>query len=243
MEGEVVYGLSRVLLNATAGNSSAILTLESHGDGVHSTAYHTILFLCVSLFIGCYTKVWLAKIPIPYTALLLIQGLLIGVSNAALAAEGPDKEGMGWLGFSMNQWIGVDPHLFLHVFLPALMFGSAFSMEWHIVQRCLSQALLLAGPGVLFATGLTAVFLKEGLPYNMDWVTSFMLGSVLSATDPVAVVALLKELGASKKLGTIIEGESLLNDGTAVVLFVLFKDTVTGEMPREEWTSFGSHCT
>jgi NhaP-type Na+/H+ or K+/H+ antiporter len=48
---------------------------------------------------------------------------------------------------------------------------------------------------------------------------AFMLGSILSATDPVAVVAILKELGASQKLGTIIEGESLMNDGTAMVAF------------------------
>ena len=49
-----------------------------------------------------------------------------------------------------------------------------------------------------------------------------MFGSVISATDPVAVVALLKDLGASKKLGTLIEGESLLNDGTAIVLIYGF---------------------
>jgi NhaP-type Na+/H+ or K+/H+ antiporter len=50
-------------------------------------------------------------------------------------------------------------------------------------------------------------------PYNWSWKTSLLLGGLLSATDPVAVVALLKDLGASKKLSTIIEGESLMNDG------------------------------
>lgn len=50
-------------------------------------------------------------------------------------------------------------------------------------------------------------------PYDWSWKTSLLLGGLLSATDPVAVVALLKELGASKKLSTIIEGESLMNDG------------------------------
>ena len=54
------------------------------------------------------------------------------------------------------------------------------------------------------------------------WLASMLFGAVVSATDPVAVVALLKDLGASKKLGTLIEGESLLNDGTAIVaLFCL----------------------
>lgn len=56
-----------------------------------------------------------------------------------------------------------------------------------------------------------------------------MFGSIVSATDPVAVVALLKELGASKRLSTIIEGESLFNDGTAFVCFLVFQDLVLGE--------------
>jgi NhaP-type Na+/H+ or K+/H+ antiporter len=55
-------------------------------------------------------------------------------------------------------------------------------------------------------------------PYDWDWKISLLLGGLLSATDPVAVVALMKELGASKKLNTIIEGESLMNDGL-VILF------------------------
>jgi len=55
-----------------------------------------------------------------------------------------------------------------------------------------------------------------------------MYGAIISATDPVAVVALLKELGASKRLSTMIEGESLLNDGTAFVVFLVLLDFVTG---------------
>jgi NhaP-type Na+/H+ or K+/H+ antiporter len=56
-----------------------------------------------------------------------------------------------------------------------------------------------------------------------------LLGGLLSATDPVAVVALLRELGASKKLSTLIEGESLMNDGTAIVVFQLFLQMVLGQ--------------
>ena len=69
------------------------------------------------------------------------------------------------------------------------------------------------------------------------WLASMLFGAVVSATDPVAVVALLKELGASKKLGTLIEGESLLNDGTAIVAFVLLIGVVTG---AEVFTGTGS---
>nr|AGB06353.1 plasmalemma Na+/H+ antiporter [Indosasa sinica] len=65
-------------------------------------------------------------------------------------------------------------------------------------------------------------------PYDWNWKTSLLLGGLLSATDPVAVVAMLKELGASKKLSTIIEGESLMNDGTAIVVYQLFYRMVLG---------------
>lgn len=104
-------------------------------------------------------------------------------------------------------------------------------------QKCMVQMLLLAGPGVMISTFCLGSLLKVSLtlvlrkcfsnlwlkfqehtlqltfPYNWSWKTSLLLGGLLSATDPVAVVALLKQLGASKKLSTIIEGESLMNDG------------------------------
>lgn len=63
------------------------------------------------------------------------------------------------------------------------------------------------------------VIVQLTFPYNWSWKTSLLLGGLLSATDPVAVVALLKELGASKKLNTIIEGESLMNDGYPIRWF------------------------
>ncbi|KAF7827546.1 sodium/hydrogen exchanger 8 isoform X1 [Senna tora] len=84
--------------------------------------------------------------------------------------------------------------------------------------RCIVQMILLAGPGVLISTFCLGSVLKFTFPYNWSWKTSLLLGGLLSATDPVAVVALLKELGASKKLSTIVEGESLMNDGVGIGL-------------------------
>merc|ERR1719230_871769 len=69
---------------------------------------------------------------------------------------------------------------------------------------------------------MTAAFSKFLLPYGWNWATSLCLGSILSATDPVAVVALFNTLGVSPRLTMLISGESLLNDGTAMVLFALF---------------------
>jgi len=69
------------------------------------------------------------------------------------------------------------------------------------------------------------------LQYDGDftWNAAMLFGSIISATDPVAVVALLKELGASKRLATLIEGESILNDGTAMVVFLVILDVAKGK--------------
>ncbi|KAF8037895.1 hypothetical protein BT93_B0666 [Corymbia citriodora subsp. variegata] len=102
-------------------------------------------------------------------------------------------------------------------------------MEIHQIKRCIMQMILLAGPGVLISTFCLGSALKLTFPYDWNWKTCLLLGGLLSATDPVAVVALLKELGASKKLSTIIEGESLMNDGTAIVVYQLFFKMVLGK--------------
>ena len=106
-------------------------------------------------------------------------------------------------------------------------------MDIHIFVRSLKGIFALAIIGVGIATVVTAVFLKyvasdfanSCIDYSplKEWDTALMMGSILSATDPVAVVQLLKSLGASPSLGTLIEGESLLNDGTAYVMFLIFQ--------------------
>jgi NhaP-type Na+/H+ or K+/H+ antiporter len=90
----------------------------------------------------------------------------------------------------------------------------------------------MAGPMLIGSTYLTALMMSYILGYNEEngfpWNAALLFGAIVSATDPVAVVALLKELGASKRLGTMIEGESLLNDGTAMVVFLVIMDLVEG---------------
>lgn len=117
----------------------------------------------------------------------------------------------------------ISPHTILLLFLPALLFESAFHSDWHLFKKQLSQILLLAGPILLVGAFLTAFILDNVVPEKLTsgFIGALVFGSIVSATDPVAVVALLKELGASKRLSTLIEGESLLNDGTAMVLFAV----------------------
>ena len=92
----------------------------------------------------------------------------------------------------------------------------------------------MAGPMLLFSTFVTAVFMYYVLGFNgpdngFTFVACLLFGAIISATDPVAVVSLLKELGVSKRISTLIEGESLLNDGTALVLFLVLIKFVTGD--------------
>lgn len=83
----------------------------------------------------------------------------------------------------------------LFVFLPTLIFESAFVMEVHTFRKTIAQTMLLAGPGLILCSFLTALIARYIFTYNWSWVTALMFGSIMSATDPVAVVALLKDLG------------------------------------------------
>jgi NhaP-type Na+/H+ or K+/H+ antiporter len=96
-----------------------------------------------------------------------------------------------------------------------------------VAKRVAAQCIWLAGPGVLISALLTGLFLWEFLG-NWPFMLCMTMGAILAATDPVAVVGLLKELGASPTLTVQIQGESLLNDGTAIVLFKVTYDMLCG---------------
>ncbi|XP_047250234.1 sodium/hydrogen exchanger 8 [Capsicum annuum] len=183
---------------------------------------NAVIFVGISLLLGIACRHVLRGTRVPYSVALLVLGIGLG------ALEYGTHHGLGRIGDGIRIWANINPDLLLAVFLPALLFESAFSMEIHQIKRCAAQMILLAGPGVVISTFLLGASLKIAFPYNWSWSTSLLLGGLLSATDPVAVVALLKELGASKKLGTIIEGESLMNDGTAIVVYQLLLRMVTG---------------
>ncbi len=196
----------------------------------HSGGMEPLFFIIIALLIGAGTRHFLRKSPIPYTVTLLLFGIALGIINRL----GYLDQGtiLSTLGKSI-EWGGhIDPHVILYVFLPTLIFEAAFAMDVHTFKKTLSSAVLLAVPGIIIAmllSGLIMIGIKTGRIglYGWTWNIAFMFGAVVSATDPVAVVSLLKELGASKKLGTLIEGESLLNDGTAIVIFMVFYTTLT----------------
>ncbi|KAB2624101.1 sodium/hydrogen exchanger 8 [Pyrus ussuriensis x Pyrus communis] len=199
-----------------------ILAAEEEEDSL-SDPTNAVAFVGLCLVLGIASRHLLRGTRVPYTVALLILGIGLG------SIEYGTHHQMGRIGDGIRIWANIDPTLLLAVFLPALLFESSFSMEVHQIKRCMVQMLILAGPGVLISTFVLGSALKLTFPYDWSWKTSLLLGGLLSATDPVAVVALLKELGASKKLSTIIEGESLMNDGTAIVVYQLFYQMVLGK--------------
>ena len=206
---------------------------ESHGEGEHEHHHDTskqdvTLFLFLCLFIGQLFKQFSMKTGIPYTSMITVLGVLFGMYYKS----------MGRIGVAIKNWSDMDPHLLLLLFLPALIFESAFNSDWHIFKVEFGQVLIMAGPMLLGSTYLSALMMRYILGYTdegveddkkFSWTASLLYGSIISATDPVAVVCLLKELGASKRLATMIEGESLFNDGTAMVVFLVLLDIIEGK--------------
>ncbi|KQJ88386.1 hypothetical protein BRADI_4g17381v3, partial [Brachypodium distachyon] len=181
-----------------------------------------VLFAGLSLVLGLACRHLLRGTGVPYTIVLLVLGVALG------SLEYGTKHGLGKLGAGIRIWANINPDLLLAAFLPPLLFESSFFMDTHQIKKCMAQMLLLAGPGVLISTFILGAAVQFAFPYDWNWKTSLLLGGLLSATDPVAVVAHLKELGTSKKLNTIIEGESLMNDGVSVVVYQLFYRMVLG---------------
>eukprot|EP01083_Nonionella_stella_P016264 45468_1 len=203
----------RMLMSVPTTISHVEAQSESHDDG---HAFVSILILIpFCLLLGNLTRhlALMFHIPVPYTVILLVIGVFCGVVGWA--------NWWGPIGDAVLEVKTMSPHLLLGVFIPPLLFESAFGTDYHVIRCEFVQALLLAGPGVIINTLLTALFVVYAFPYEWSWAEGITFGSIISATDPVAVVALLRDLGASKRLATLIEAESLLNDGSAFVLFVI----------------------
>eukprot|EP00439_Symbiodinium_sp_Y106_P075764 s863_g15.t1 len=94
---------------------------------------------------------------------------------------------------SWQMWMEIDPHLLLFTMLPSLLMADAMTIHTGVAMRVAKQCIYLAGPGVLINALLAACFLYVYLPYQWPFLLCLTTGSILCATDPVAVVALLKE--------------------------------------------------
>ncbi|MDB9446651.1 cation:proton antiporter [Anabaena sp. CS-542/02] len=156
-----------------------------------------LLVLSVSLGVATLPQVvgWFRHIP--YTLLLVIVGLGLAFVDVRL--------------------VTLSPELILFIFLPPLLFEAAWNLRWPELKRNLVTICLYAVLGVVISIAGVAVGLNQ--LGGISLTTALLIGASLSATDPVSVTALFRELGVGKSLTTMMEGESLFNDGMAVVAF------------------------
>ena len=136
---------------------------------------------------------------LPYTVALVLAGLALSI-----------RSGLD---------IQLTPNLILSLFLPPLVFEAAFHLNIDELRGSLNTIVLLAVPGVILNMFLVGGVMTFGA--GMSVPLALVFGALIAATDPVAVVSIFRKLGVPKRLEVMLEGESLLNDGTAIVIFSL----------------------
>ncbi|HEY9691002.1 MAG TPA: sodium:proton antiporter [Oculatellaceae cyanobacterium] len=174
-------------------NSSAIES-SSH-DNVEGLVTVLIILLLVATGVALLSR----YLRLPYITGLVIAGLAITEL--------------------LPRRIGLDSSLIFNVFLPILLFESAINTDISRLRSTIKPIALLAGPGVVISFGTTALLLKFGL--GLTWIPALLAGVILAITDTVSVIAVFKEVPVPSRLSTIVEGESLFNDGVALVVFTL----------------------
>lgn len=203
------------------------------------SALHVVVLVFTLLFLAAIISLALKRIRLPFTVAVLLIGLLLGTvaasyGPAAAAAAGTEPL-HGFLGDFLTALEGLShlsPELILFIFLPTLIFESAFGLDARKLLKNLGPIMTLAIPALLLSTVIVAAALVVGVgeSFGVTWPVALLFGALISATDPVAVVALFKELGAPPRLTVLVEGESLFNDGTAIVLFHILLGVVAGTL-------------
>ena len=172
--------------------------MEDIGHTILEVERVILLMLLIALLVSVVAK----RFRLPYTVGLV----LIGLS----------------LTFFAHLTVEVSPELILGLLVPPLLFEAAFHIRLDDLRRDFGLIMLLAIPGVIATTFLVGGIVQQGT--GMAISTALVFGALIAATDPVAVVALFKQLGVPKRLQILLEGESLFNDGTAIVMFGLMLD-------------------
>ncbi|EAU53583.1 cation:proton antiporter [Mariprofundus ferrooxydans] len=171
-----------------------------HTSLVSAVIWSIFSLLLVALFIQFLAQ----RVRLPFTILLV----LVGIGLNSLHDVYP--------GFSIFHALKISPDMILYVFLPALIFESSYNLNARRLVHNIGPVLTLAVPGLLISTFTIGCILwwATAIPFSM----ALLLGAILSATDPVAVVSIFRQIGAPDRLNTLIEGESLFNDATSIVV-------------------------
>lgn len=168
---------------------------------------HNETMLILLFSVAAAVAIAVRQLNVPYTVALVLTGLGLGVAN-----------------------LFTPPHLtkelLFSVFLPGLLFEAAFHVEFRDLWRNRLMITALAVPGVAASIALTTLLLTPvvdslHLEQDFTWHYALVFGALIAASDPIAVVAVFRSLGAPKRLAVLLEGESLFNDGTAIVFFII----------------------
>jgi len=178
------------------GRIAALAATESGTSGVEGVVERYAWLLLAASLVGMLAR----RINAPYAVVLVIGGLLIEESHVT---QVPD----------------LDPALLLFVFLPPLLFDAAFRLDARELRPLLRPVLLLAVPGVVLTAAIVAVVVWAVLDLPLS--TALLFGSIVAATDPVAVIGIFHHLKVPGRLSVIAEAESLVNDGMAITLYVV----------------------
>lgn len=174
----------------------------------------TVATFVILFSIATGVAILVRRLEVPYTVALVLVGLALG-SLQLLEAPHLTKE------------------LLFAVFLPGLLFDAAFNLDAREFKQNALAISALAVPGVIIGIALTAVIVTGVIgwfalaPY-FDWRLGLVFGALVAATDPIAVVGLFRHLNAPARLRMLVEGESLMNDGTSIVLLTLILAFVGG---------------
>ena len=180
---------------------------------------NSVEFLVVLLIAASVIAIVAKRFRFPYTVALVVGGLML--SWLRLPHLSPLVPGQ------RPDWLTPDVILFL--FLPALVFEGSLKLQLRELRRDSASLLLLANLGVLIAAFVVGylVHWSTGLPVSV----ALLFGAIISATDPISVIAIFRDLRMERRLSVIIEGESLLNDGTAAALFqILLAGVIAGHL-------------
>ena len=167
-----------------------------------------IVPLGLLLLVACFVAIITRRIGLPYSVGLVVAGIGLGVT--------------GYLGH-----VELTPQLIFTFLLPPLIFEAALHLGWQQARREAPLVLTLAFVG----TFLSAVVVALGMHWlaGWGWQASLLFGSLIGATDPVSVVAMMKEQNAQQRLRFIMESESIVNDGAAAVMFTLCLAAIAGQ--------------
>ena len=178
----------------------------------------TALFLMMLLLVAAVVEPLAKKLPVPFSVVLVIIGFM--GSELVVKTLGVDT-GIRWDNFGT---------IIFYFVLPILIFQAALEIDLELLWKNIVPIGLLALPLMLVSAVVIAACVYRGIDHavGFPWMAALITGALLSATDPAAVLALLKNANAPEKLNMLLEGESLFNDATAVVMFSLLIAIATG---------------